>query len=342
MQREQEGNREQMNDELSIVSEILAQLPPPLKGEVGEHPEGGSDGGLFLNMPDGQARYFHYDVKMQPRKEWLMNWKMLWKKAEMSEEVLLFCDHLTPALQQYCQQNQINFIDSGGNAFISVPGFYLNISGKKSEKVKKQTGRMSIGVMKLLFVLLSDERIINYTYREIAELAGISLGMVGKGFEYLADKKWYRQGRNGRRFTRQSELYQIWIQEYASVLRAGIKSMRLAGNIPWQDIALQPGECWAGDVAGHELSDGYLHPETIKIFTPLSFTERWKTLALRPAPEGSYELIETFWGNAFRMNTQSYALLTIAELVASQDDRSIETARMINERYLHAESAIIG
>jgi hypothetical protein len=48
---------------------------------------------------------------------------------------------------------------------------------------------------------------------------------------------------------------------------------------------LQPGECWAGDVAGHELSDGYLHPETIKIFTPLSFTERWKTLALRPAPE---------------------------------------------------------
>jgi hypothetical protein len=42
------------------------------------------------------------------------------------------------------------------------------------------------------------------------------------------------------------------------------------------------------------------------------------------------------------MNTQSYALLTIAELVASQDDRSIETARMINERYLHAESAIIG
>jgi hypothetical protein len=53
---------------------------------------------------------------------------------------------------------------------------------------------MSIGVMKLLFVLLSDERIINYTYREIAELAGISLGMVGKGFEYLADKNGIGRG----------------------------------------------------------------------------------------------------------------------------------------------------
>jgi hypothetical protein len=47
MQREQEGNREQMNDELSIVSEILAQLPPPLKGEVGSIPKAVATGAIF-------------------------------------------------------------------------------------------------------------------------------------------------------------------------------------------------------------------------------------------------------------------------------------------------------
>lgn len=324
-----------MRDEESIVNEILERLPKPLQGKIY------NDSALYLQMPDGTSHAFHFEVKAQPRKEWLMYWKSDFIKKDKNGYPLLLCHYLSPALQRYCMENKVNFIDSAGNMFILTPNYYLNVTGNKNESVVKNTNGMSIGIMKLLFVMLADEQIINYTYREIAEQAGISLGMVKKGFDYLENNKLYREGNNVRRFTDIPELYRSWIQSYDSVLRPKIVKMRLSGNILWKDIKLLPGEYWAGEVAAYELSKGYLQPEMIKIFTPLSFHERRKDLGLRPDPNGDVEFMETFWGASFQMSHAGYALLTIAELVASQDERNIEMAKIINENTLHINTSII-
>lgn len=329
-----------MHNEESIVSEILQRLPVPLQGEVSGHYLD-NDRKLYLQMPDGAVCSFFYEVRVQLRKEWLMNWKEYWDNNNNFNNTVLLCHSLSPALQQYCIENRINFIDGAGNMFILTPNHYLHISGNKNESFVKRTNGMSIGIMKLLFVLLSDDHAINYTYREIAELAGISLGMVGKGFDYLENKNLYRQGRYGRRFTHLPELYLSWIREYDSVLRPKIKKMTLSGDVSWKNISLLPGEYWTGEVAGYELSKGYLQPEMIKIFTPFPFNERRKDFGLRPDPTGRHELMQPFWGKSFRMGPTGYALLTIAELIASQDDRNIETARIINEQSLHIDASII-
>ena len=69
MNREQGLECEQMRDEESIVNEILERLPTPLQGKID------NDGSLYLQMPDGARHSFYFEVKAQPRKEWLMYWK---------------------------------------------------------------------------------------------------------------------------------------------------------------------------------------------------------------------------------------------------------------------------
>lgn len=335
MNREQGLECEQMRDEESIVNEILERLPTPLQGKID------NDGSLHLQMPDGARHSFYFEVKAQPRKEWLMYWKSNFIKKNEGKYPLLLCHYLSPTLQKYCIENKLNFIDSAGNMFVLTPNYYLNIMGNKNEDAVKNTNGISIGIMKLLFVMLANDRVINYTYRDIAEQAGVSLGMVKKGFDYLESNKLYREGKNGRRFTDIPELYRSWIQAYDSVLRPKIVKMRLSGNIFWKDIKLRPGEYWTGEVAAYELSKGYLQPEMIKIFTPLPFHERRKDLGLRPDPNGDVEFMEAFWGASFQMSHAGYALLTIAELIASQDDRNIETAKIINEQSLHINPSII-
>lgn len=326
-----------MSNEIEIVEGALNQLPRELgQFEYSTLPEQHhSDGRLLLSMPDGREVSFRTEAKSLSRNEWLEKWAQRLDDEGPRHAGLLVCLYLSPGQQQYCVDHSLNFIDGAGNAFISAPGLYVYITGKKNERRVERSDSLSIGIMKLLFVLLSDEKAINYTYRKLAELAGISLGMVSKGFDYLSGKKWCRESNDGRRFTRVNDLYWLWVQEYPIVLRPKLKTLGLTGDLHWHNARLLPGECWAGEVAGNELSDGYLHPEKIQFFTPYSFTERWKAMGLRPSREGHWQLIENFWGEAFTINKRAYALLTIAELLASSDDRNIETARRINAQYLH-------
>ncbi|WP_338735996.1 type IV toxin-antitoxin system AbiEi family antitoxin [Klebsiella michiganensis] len=49
---------------------------------------------------------------------------------------------------------------------------------------------------------------------------------------------------------------------------------------------------------------------------------------------GKLQLIAGFWGS-FVLNRRAEAMLCVAELLASGDDRNWETARIINDKYLH-------
>ena len=324
--------------ENDIIESLFDQLPTELRflefvsSQSGK--DYGDDGILKMSIPGSEAIAFNVEIKTQPRRSWLEQWHMRHQNDPLPP--LVACLYLSPALQQYCVEHNINFIDGAGNARIVAPGIYIHISGKKGER-DTPSGTVSVGIMKLLFVLLADDKAINYTYREIAQLAGISLGMVSKGFDYLESKNLYRVSQGGRRLTRVNDLYWLWVQEYPLVLRPKLKTLKMQGEVQWSDNLLLAGECWSGEVAGHILSGGYLHPENVKLFTPYSFNERRKKLDMRPTPSGNWELIECFWGETFpvRENERAWALLTIAELLATNDDRNIETARKINEKYLH-------
>jgi hypothetical protein len=98
-------------------------------------------------------------------------------------------------------------------------------------------------------------------------------------------------------------------------------------------LTLASGEYWSGEIAAAELSGGYLIPENGVIFTSHPLLQRRKELGLKPVP-GETTADRRFWGS-FVLNRRAEAMLCVAELLASGDDRNWETARIINDKYLH-------
>lgn len=321
--------------EEQLLSDAVENLPAGFilhiamnvrKSESGERVE--------LIAPHGETVHFALETKYIHRKATLMAVRE--KIARSAEKIpwLLVCNRLTPDLAAYCADHQINFIDSAGNARIQVPGLYLAIEGKYQKKTVASGGRLAEGVMKLLFVLLSSPETLNNTYRNLAELSGISLGMVSKAFDYLEKQRYYRKAKSGRRLINQDKLYALWINNYASALRPKLDQLSLSQPESWEKLPLLPGEYPGGELAAAELSAGYLLPATGIIYTPHSLLQRRKELGLQPARDGGLQLIACFWGS-YTLNTRAEAMLCLAELLASGDDRNREIARIINDKHLH-------
>ncbi|MFE8101345.1 type IV toxin-antitoxin system AbiEi family antitoxin [Brenneria goodwinii] len=291
------------------------------------------DGWGRLTGPGGEMAKFAMEVKHIHRKESLMAVREQMARFHTDIPALLVCNRLTSALAEYCVDNQINFIDTAGNARIQVPGLYLFIEGRYEKKSIAVRSHFTEGVMKLLFVLLSCPEYLNDTYRSLAEKAGISLGMVSKAFDYLKAQRYFRKSQKGRRLMNEGELQLLWLKDYATALRPKIDFLALPTPTSWDEITLATDEYWSGEIVAAELSGGYLIPESGVIFTPHSLLQRRKELGLKPVPGGKLQLISCFWGN-FTLNRKAEAMLCVAELLASGDDRNREAARIINDKYL--------
>ncbi len=292
------------------------------------------DGWGRLTGPGGEMETFALEIKHVYRKESLMAFREQMARFPTDVPALLVCNRLTLALAGYCADNQINFIDTAGNARIQVPGLYLFIEGRYKKKPVAVSNHFAEGVMKLLFVLLSCPESLNDTYRTLAGKAGISLGMVSKAFDYLKAQRYFRKSQEERRLMNEGKLQVLWLKDYATALRPKLDFLSLPMPASRDEITLATDEFWSGEIAAAELSGGYLIPESGVIFTPHSLLQRRKELGLKPAPCGKLQLISCFWRN-FTLNRKAEAMLCVAELLASGDDRNWETARIINDRYLH-------
>ncbi|REF25834.1 hypothetical protein BDD26_0372 [Xenorhabdus cabanillasii] len=332
--------------EEKFLSEITANLPAGFQLQYELEPQYniGSwqpDGYAKLLSPDGNTFSFVLAVKKIHRKETLITANEQATRYFSDTPSLLLCNYLTPALTKYCASHNLNFIDTAGNARISVPGLYLSIEGKKSKNNIQIKSKVSIGTLKLLFILLSAPETLNETYRSLSELAGISLGMVSKSFEFLENRRYYRRTKNGRRLMRIEELQMLWLREYATILRPKLSYIPLKSIHSWEDISLKSMEYWGGEVAAAILSNGYFIPENWQLFTPYPLQQRRMELNLHPNRDGKLRLTSAFWGNAFQLNHTAQTMLCVAELLASLDERNLEMARFINGKYLHLNESTL-
>ncbi|MGC8042418.1 type IV toxin-antitoxin system AbiEi family antitoxin [Salmonella enterica] len=293
------------------------------------------DGWATLTGPNGETATFALEVKYIHRKASLMAAREQMARFPVDVPALLVCNRLTSTLAEYCADSEINFIDTAGNVRIQVPGLYLLIEGRYEKKSVVVGSRFAEGVMKLLFVLLSSPETLNDTYRVLAEKAGISLGMVSKAFDYLEAQRYFRKSQKGRRLMSEEELLVLWLRDYATSLRPKLDSIWSTPPEPWDNIVLKPSEYWGGEVAAAKLSEGYLIPESGILFTTARLSLRRQQLKLRAGPGKKFQLVSCFWGISFKLNRKAEAMLCVAELLASDDDRNREAARIINDKYLH-------
>lgn len=97
---------------------------------------------------------------------------------------ILVADYVNPKMADRLRQEDIQFIDTAGNAYINAPPVYVFVSGKRRPE---ETAPTKKGVnrafdrkgLQVVFAFLCHPNLVNATYREIAETADVALGTVG-------------------------------------------------------------------------------------------------------------------------------------------------------------------
>lgn len=266
--------------------------------------------------------------------------QLLLKQAHLQKKVILITDFVPPSLADLLREQGISFLDVSGNAFFNEPEFYIFISNRQKEAnliIPKPNIMFQASGLRLLFVLLSIPNSENKTYRELAELALISLGSVNEIIANLIREFYLIEKGKGRLLIRKDELMKRWVQGYAETLRPKLRSIRFQTSSLdwWKSADLEKAKAfWGGEVAADILTD-YLVPLKFILYAKnFIFTHKYlMQCGLKRDSEGDVLLLERFW-NFNQEDIITPPLLVYADLVATAEARNLEVAQMIYDEQL--------
>jgi len=263
-------------------------------------------------------------------------------KNKYPKNLLLVTRYVNARLAEHLKQNGIEFIDAAGNAFIDQPPLYIFINGNKpSEAMKKipQGRAFKPTGLRVIFFFLCNRGLENKPYRDIAAAATVALGTVGwlmrelKESGYLLD-----MGDRGKKIVQREKLFQRWVAEYPEKLKPKQFIGRYQGEKNWwqQKKLDHVHALWGGEVAAAKLTQ-YLKPETVTIYTTRQFLNQFLLEnKLKREPNGDVEILERFWQPDMKMPFKDivHPVLIYADLLATGNERNIETARMVYAQHI--------
>lgn len=266
----------------------------------------------------------------------------------LGQQAMLVTDYVTPDMADELKARRIAFLDTAGNAYIEQPDLLIWIKGQKpvAKVVTPTLGRAFQPTgLQVVFTLLCNPQAINLPYRELARMAGVAHGTVGwvipdlQQLGYVDDLK----GKRGtRRLFQQERLLQQWTNAYAYTLRPRMLLGRY--YVPaldgWKEWALAEHDAlWGGEPAAALLTD-YLRPGELTIYAdklPGLLAARQKFMKEpEPGHMAAVDVRKRFWNFAGDPQHANLVppLLVYADLLATGDDRCIETAKMIYDTYV--------
>jgi len=266
---------------------------------------------------------------------------------------MLVADYINPNMAEKLKQENIQFIDSVGNAWIDLAPVYIYITGKKQYKentidTRTHTSRAfePKGLM-VTYAFLTNPKLLNYPYRDIAAATNVALGTVGWVLNALKAGGYIHEGvrPKHRQITDYQKLLDRWVEAWPEKL----KPKQLIGNFTaddtnwWQSINIQDyGGYWGGEIAG-ALYTSYLKPEIATIYIPRGKqSELIRDVRLKKSDEQNYhagnkvQLYTPFWPVPVNQAQVEHTrpdlvnpVLAYADLIATADARNIETARRL-------------
>jgi hypothetical protein len=191
----------------------------------------------------------------------------------------------------------------------------------------------------MLFGFICNPGLENKTYREIAAFTGVALGTVGwimgeiKELGFIIDR-----GKQGLTLAQKETLLQRWVTAYPEQLRPKQILGRYKGAPGWwQQKTLDPVRAqWGAEVAAQKMTH-YLKPELITIYAAERHLNQFLLEnRLKADIKGEVEILERFWmpDEKQQPNELVPPLLVYADLLATGDQRNLETARMIYEQHI--------
>ncbi len=286
---------------------------------------------------DGRETVKNYHLEIDKPRSTIIG-QLALKQKHLSNKIILVTDFVPPTIADKLRELDISFFDANGNAFFNEPEFYifissrgrtLNVSTPKPSLIFQASG------LQLLFVLLSVPNAENKTYRELAEMSGVSLGTVSEVMNALIAELYLVKQDEKRTLFRKDGLIKRWVQSFSEILRPKLSEMQFeAEDVDWWDETglAKVRACWGGEVAADILT-GHLNPTKALIYvkgSPLSLVKEYK---LRRVREGNVKTRRKFW-NFNESDIIAPPLLVYADLLATAESRNLEAAQIIYDEHL--------
>jgi len=258
------------------------------------------------------------------------------------EKALMVTEYVTPPIADLLKELNIFFIDTAGNAYIHEPGLYVFIKGNKPQLTLKAKTRKRLfkpGGLRVVFALLNNPEMINKPYRDMAKAADVALGTIGWLVKDLKETGFCIEiGKRNRKLMNLENLFKRWVEAYPEQLRPKLIRERFetANHNWWKEIDIKAyGACWGGEVAAANLT-GYLKPAKATIYTNEAIGKLVLKNRLRKADHGNVEILAPFWNFKYELADRDIVppILVYADLMTTGDQRNIEAAEMIYEKYI--------
>jgi len=321
----------------SVALEQLTGLNITVESRRNEY-----DGIININ---GQA--FVVEAKNELRKEnkGFLFARLEELKTKTKHPILIIAKYITSEVALELKENGINYLDVAGNCFIKFQGILLYFVGQKVHKKEKtnQAKAFQEAGIKIIFNLLNNPENLQLSYRELAELADVSIGSVSNVMNELEGQNFILKTKLKRVLKNKTQLLERWVIAYQDVLRPRLvkKQMRFINPDAiqtWKELYLDNKEgitLWGAEPAAAILTN-HLVPEKFSIYTTQSWQNMGQDMGLVPDANGKVEVLQVFWKQKEVLKDQNTVppLLVYADLIGSGYSRNIETAQIILENEL--------
>jgi hypothetical protein len=266
---------------------------------------------------------------------------VMMRKGGFDYPLLLVTKYINTQLADELKQNGTEFIDTAGNTFINQPPLYIFVKGNKPDIVRTPPPKRTFkpAGLKVIYAFLCNPGLENKTYREIAAETGVALGTVDWIIKELKELRFLLDmDKRGQRLIQKENLLQRWVTAYPEQLRPKLTLGQFKGEFDWwQQKTLDPLKAqWGGEVAAAKLTK-YLQPQIIMIYTaPQELNQFLITNRLKRDQTGDVEILKRFWKPAeiWKYEDLVHPILVYADLLATGNERNIETAKMIYDQHI--------
>jgi len=259
---------------------------------------------------------------------------------------ILVADYVNPNMAERLKKEDIQFIDTAGNAYIKALPLYIFVKGNRQphveiQKKEEKTRAFAQTGLKVVYAFLCNPELVNAPYRQIAETADVALGTVGwvvydlKEAGFIID----RGDKRNRRLVQYEKLLNRWVETFPERLLPKLLIGEYKTDNPhwWKEFNIKKYNAyWGGEIAGAKYTK-YLKPEIATVYLPEGITNKFIAEArlYKAEHKGTrIKIYKPFWQKEENYNGLVHPVLAYADLIATGDARNIETARMIYEQYL--------
>ncbi len=307
------------------------------KWEPLQHPlKKGLDGMIILNLND-QGYRFNAEIKRDLRQYQL---DQIFERAQVHKPLIVIAHHISPLVKERLRKAGIAYLDSAGNVYLQQDKHFIWIEGHKISPGDKELPNRAFTKtgLKVVYLFLGFPDAINLPYREIANLANVSLGTITTVMAGLKDAGYLLPlNKKESRLQQKRKLFERWLTGYREILKPSLflGTYQLRKNTNWRSLHIPDDAIWGGEPAAGILTN-HLNPEIFTLYTAGTKNKLLKNLQLLPSAEGNVKIYQQFWNDRRNIPLSKTAppLVTYADLVMTEDPRCIETAEIIYNKYL--------